>query len=99
MPLHEACGVVGIARTTSVLADLEISLRALQHRGQESAGITIFNGKHDTHRGMGLVSGVFSEISNGFSNGNAGIGHVRYSTAGGSTIRNAQPVLLKTDLG
>ena len=99
MPLHEACGVVGIARTTSVLADLEISLRALQHRGQESAGITIFNDKHDTHKGMGLVSSVFSEISNGFSKGNAGIGHVRYSTAGGSTIRNAQPVLLKTDLG
>ena len=99
MPLHEACGVVGIARTTSVLADLEISLRALQHRGQESAGITIFNGKHDTHKGMGLVSSVFSEMSNEFSNGNTGIGHVRYSTAGGSSIRNAQPVLLKTDLG
>ena len=99
MPLHEACGVVGIVRSTTVLTDLEISLRALQHRGQESAGITMFNGKHETHKGMGLVSIVFSEISDGFGKGNSGIGHVRYSTAGDSTIKNAQPVLLKTNFG
>ena len=99
MPLHEACGVVGIIRRTPVLTDLEIALRALQHRGQESAGITMFDGKHETHKGMGLVSSVFSEMNNGFGKGNSGIGHVRYSTAGGSTIRNAQPVLLETESG
>ena len=96
---HDECGVFGVFGHKDAAAHTALGLHALQHRGQESAGITIFNGKHDTHKGMGLVSGVFSEMSNGFGNGNVGIGHVRYSTAGGSTIRNAQPVLLKTDLG
>jgi amidophosphoribosyltransferase len=94
------CGVVGIFghREASTLAYL--SLYALQHRGQESAGIVSTDG--DTlirHAGMGLVADVFSRDVLSSLPGNAAIGHVRYSTAGDSHRSNAQPFLLRHHRG
>ena len=99
MPLKEACGVLGIASKSQILNLLQVGLRALQHRGQESAGITVFDEKHITQKGMGLVSEVLSEFGNGFSESCIGIGHVRYSTAGSSSMKNAQPITVSSITG
>ena len=62
MPLREACGVLGIASKSPILNIMQVGLRALQHRGQESAGLTIFDVEHITQKGMGLVSEVLNEF-------------------------------------
>lgn len=93
------CGIFGIigkglAEETSKLA--YFALYALQHRGQESAGIAIVNknGDIDFHKGMGLVPQVFNEnILQGLK-GDLAIGHVRYSTTGSSNLVNAQPIII-----
>ncbi|MFV1979261.1 MAG: class II glutamine amidotransferase, partial [Myxococcota bacterium] len=77
-----------------------LGLYALQHRGQESAGIvTTDGGEHRVHRSMGLVADVFNEKTLRKLPGRMAIGHVRYSTAGGSQLRNAQPFCATTDGG
>lgn len=89
---HEECGVFGIFDHEQQ-AGLETyyGLFALQHRGQESAGITISDGKSmETFRGMGLVTEVFRQIPE--KEGFIGIGHVRYSTTGSSVSSNIQPL-------
>ncbi|MFQ5866530.1 MAG: amidophosphoribosyltransferase [bacterium] len=88
----EACGVFGIFGHTDATRLTYLGLYALQHRGQESAGIVVSDGKQTAaHRGMGLVADVFSrEILEKLS-GHLAIGHVRYSTTGSSTIKNVQP--------
>jgi amidophosphoribosyltransferase len=93
--LNEACGVIALAETVPVSYRIIQSLRIIQHRGQESAGIAIFsNGKTKVHKGMGLVNEVFSgkKIED---DGLKGIGHIRYSTAGSSVIENAQPLFAR----
>ena len=94
---NEYCGIAGFFSTFDVSQILYFSLRALQHRGQESAGIaTYYQGDMLLFKGMGLVHEVFnSEILN-FLKGNVGIGHVRYSTTGGSKEENAQPIRIYT---
>ncbi|MEC8877671.1 MAG: class II glutamine amidotransferase, partial [Candidatus Thermoplasmatota archaeon] len=92
MPLREACGVVGISTTTPVLHNQLVGLRALQHRGQESAGVALWDDGHLTRRGMGLVSEALTNFETHFYDAKTGIGHVRYSTAGSSSLRNAQPI-------
>ena len=99
MPLREACGVLGIASKSPILNLMQIGLRALQHRGQESAGITIYNNEHLTQKGMGLVAEVLDEFGEEFTTGVMGIGHVRYSTAGGSSMKNAQPMTVSSVTG
>ena len=99
MPLKEACGVVGIVSEGPILNLLQIGLRALQHRGQESAGITLYNGEHLSQKGMGLVSEVLDDVGEEFRKGTVGIGHVRYSTAGGSSVKNAQPMTVSSVTG
>ena len=99
MPLREACGVLGVASKTPILNLLQVGLRALQHRGQESAGLTIFDGEHITQKGMGLVSEVLDDFGEEFKDGTVGIGHVRYSTAGGSSMKNAQPMTVSAVTG
>ena len=99
MPLREACGVIGIANKTPILNLMQIGLRALQHRGQESAGITIHDNEHLTQKGMGLVSEVLDDFGDEFTRGTTGIGHVRYSTAGGSSVKNAQPMTVSSATG
>jgi len=92
--LREACGVFGIyapGRTVSHL--IFDGLSALQHRGQESAGMAVSDGQRvEVTKDMGLVSNVFNEYSLAASEGHLGIGHTRYSTTGSSEWRNAQPI-------
>ncbi len=98
---EEACGVFGIYAPGQDVARLTyFGLYALQHRGQESAGIATFDGQQlYEHRDMGLVSHVFNpEILQGLP-GQIAIGHTRYSTTGSSHRGNAQPVIVETRLG
>jgi amidophosphoribosyltransferase len=89
---REECGVCGIFGHEDAAKLTYFGLYALQHRGQESAGIVVSDGLHITqHKGMGLVHDVFSEeILSGLT-GHMAVGHVRYSTTGASHILNAQP--------
>ena len=94
---NEYCGVSGFVSDNEVSRFLYFSLRALQHRGQESAGIATYHDKKITLiRGMGLVHEVFDLEKLNKLKGNSGIGHVRYSTTGGSNIENAQPIYIYT---
>lgn len=92
----DKCGIFGISEHPNA-ADLSyLGLYSLQHRGQESAGIAIHNGKNIIdHRGMGLVSEVFSRRVLDKLRGNTAIGHVRYSTTGSSELKNAQPFVFE----
>jgi amidophosphoribosyltransferase len=99
--MHEECGVVGVVMHNSESqpnpAALQIyyALYALQHRGQESTGITVHDGNRlHTIKGMGLVPEVYVRDDINKLKGNAGIGHVRYSTSGSSKIENCQPLVL-----
>ncbi|RME09224.1 MAG: amidophosphoribosyltransferase, partial [Ardenticatenia bacterium] len=96
--LHEACGVIGVYAPGRDVARLAFfGLYALQHRGQESAGIATTDGRAAyLHKGMGLVSQVFNEENLRPLRGHIAIGHNRYSTTGGSHVRNAQPYLIET---
>lgn len=88
------CGIVGIYSKEPVSRDLFFALSTLQHRGQESCGIAISNGEDiSSHRNMGLVHENFTKEQLNAMKGTIGIGHVRYSTAGGSTECNIQPLL------
>jgi len=96
--LHESCGIFGIyAPGVDVARVTFFALYALQHRGQESAGIaTAEDGRIYIHTDMGLVSHVFTEEELVRLKGNIAIGHNRYSTTGSSMACNAQPVLVGT---
>jgi len=90
------CGVAGMALTTNVVPLLRKSLRVLQHRGQESAGIAVFDVRIRSLKGMGLVHEVLSPASLSNMRGNSGIGHVRYSTTGSSCAENCAPIVVTT---
>jgi len=98
---REACGVFGIyARGEAVARIAFFALYALQHRGQESAGIAVSDGRHVTlYKEMGLVSQVFNEDNLRPLQGHIAIGHTRYSTADSSRRVSAQPFLLESALG
>ena len=95
--LHEECGVFGVWAPGEDVARLTyFGLYALQHRGQESAGIaTTGGGDLMLHTRMGLVATAFDEESLGGLRGHAAIGHTRYSTTGSSRLCNAQPLRLE----
>ncbi|HZY71383.1 MAG TPA: amidophosphoribosyltransferase [Thermoplasmata archaeon] len=97
MPPREFCGVVGVSLGTKGAAPVIYrGLRALQHRGQESAGIaTSSHGVLHHRKGMGLVHEVFDRDVLETLRGSVGIGHVRYSTTGTSDLENAQPLVVK----
>ncbi len=99
--LHEECGIFGIyAPGTDVARITYFGLYALQHRGQESAGIAaVSDGKIAVHRRMGLVAQVFDEQALQGLPGYLAIGHTRYSTTGSSRIENAQPIVMESNLG
>jgi len=87
------CGVFGIYGHPEAANITYLGLHALQHRGQESGGIVTSDGEQlYAHRAMGLVQDAFTQEQLGKLPGRVGIGHVRYSTAGGSHIKNAQPI-------
>ncbi|MFN5516281.1 MAG: amidophosphoribosyltransferase [Cyanobacteriota bacterium] len=98
---EEACGVFGLYAPEEEVAKLTyFGLYALQHRGQESAGIAVFDGDNvHLHKDMGLVSQVFKESTLHEMVGILAVGHNRYSTTGSSHRVNAQPALIQTRLG
>ncbi|MCT7954313.1 amidophosphoribosyltransferase [Laspinema palackyanum] len=99
---EEACGVFGVYAPGEDVAKMTyFGLYALQHRGQESAGIATFdsNAQVHLHKGMGLVSQVFNETILGELPGHLAVGHTRYSTTGTSRVVNAQPAIVQTRLG
>lgn len=98
---REECGIIGIYAPDEDVARMAFfGLYALQHRGQESAGIATSNGRDaPIHKGLGLVSQVFNEDNLHLLQGHLGIGHTRYSTTGGVRLPNAQPYLIETALG
>ena len=92
--LREECGVFGIFAGENAAGFVALGLHALQHRGQEAAGITSFDGRHfHSHRAMGHVAGNFDrdDVIRRLS-GRSAIGHVRYSTTGETALRNVQPL-------
>ena len=99
--LHEECGVFGIFGHPDAAAITALGLHALQHRGQEAAGIVAFDGKRfHPERRLGLVGDHFSsQRTIERLPGNAAVGHVRYSTAGGTVLRNVQPLFAELDSG
>ena len=97
---HDECGVFGVYGSDEAAHITYLGLYALQHRGQESCGIVASNGhEHTAQRAMGLVADNFNEKNLARLQGRHAIGHVRYSTAGGSALRNAQPICATTDGG
>ena len=98
--MNEKCAVVGIFGHEEASKLAYFSLHALQHRGQEAAGISSADGtKVHTIKDRGLVMKVFNETNLKTLKGNAAIGHTRYSTAGDDSILDAQPVFARYDLG
>src|SRR6187402_829800 len=99
--LREECGVFGIWGAETAAAMVALGLHALQHRGQEAAGITSWDGNaFHTHRAMGHVAGNFDkdEVIRGLP-GKVACGHVRYSTTGETALRNVQPLFAELSSG
>src|SRR5689334_21749538 len=97
--LREECGVFGIFGHPEAAAITALGLHALQHRGQEAAGIVSFDGsRFHSERRLGLVGDTFSrkEVIERLP-GHVAVGHVRYSTTGGTILRNVQPLLSEFD--
>ena len=106
--LHDECGVVGVYLNGASGDTAEMSasslayygMYSLQHRGQESAGIAVSDGTDvKAHKLMGLVADVFKREDLDALSGRIAVGHVRYATAGGCTIENAQPMVYRFKLG
>lgn len=98
---HEECGLFGIFGHIDAAAHTALGLHALQHRGQESVGIVAYDGEQfHSHRALGLVGDNFSseEVIKQLP-GKAAIGHVRYSTSGGTMLRNVQPLFAEFKFG
>jgi amidophosphoribosyltransferase len=97
---REECGVVGVSGIDGAAELVFLGLYALQHRGQESAGIVALSDQGAlVHKGLGLVADVFDAPRLGKLLGSSAIGHVRYSTAGGSRLENAQPIVVRYSEG
>ncbi len=98
--LHEECGVAAIYGHPEASKLAYLSLYALQHRGQESAGIASSNGDRvEVHKAMGLVSDIFTAEALARVPGSLAIGHTRYSTTGDSALLNAQPIRVECSKG
>jgi amidophosphoribosyltransferase len=98
--LREECGVVALYGHPEASKLAYLSLYALQHRGQESAGIAASDGdKLQLHKAMGLVSDIFNADALSRLPGSLAIGHTRYSTAGDSALLNAQPIMVECNKG
>ena len=99
--LHEECGIFGVSNSEGAAALVALGLHALQHRGQEAAGITTYDGAmFHTHRAMGHVAGNFDrdDIIRSLP-GEVACGHVRYSTTGETALRNVQPLYAELSSG
>jgi amidophosphoribosyltransferase len=97
---HDECGVCAVLGHPDASNLVYLGLYALQHRGQESAGIAAFDGRELRYKkAMGYVADIFDRTVLGELPGSVALGHVRYATAGNSTLANAQPVVAKTHRG
>jgi amidophosphoribosyltransferase len=97
---HDECGVFGLYGQPEASNLTYLGIHALQHRGQESAGIAATDGREvRLHKQMGHVADIFDQQAIARLPGHAAIGHTRYSTAGQSVLQNAQPFLFKTSAG
>src|SRR5438046_5241560 len=97
---REECGVIAIYAHPEAEKLAYLGLHALQHRGQESAGIVTSDGLTlRAHRAMGLVADIFTEEVLSQVHGTLAIGHTRYSTAGDSALFNAQPIMVQSNKG
>jgi amidophosphoribosyltransferase len=99
--LREECGIFGVSGADGAAALVALGLHALQHRGQEAAGITSFDGRNfHTHRAMGQVAGNFDkdDVIRPL-HGTTACGHVRYSTTGETSLRNVQPLYAELQSG
>lgn len=98
---EDKCGVVGIATERDVAPYIYASLRILQHRGQNSAGIAVSSDQETIKavRGMGLAHEIFNSENLSSLSGRAGIGHVRYPTTGDDMLENVQPLVLSSGVG
>jgi amidophosphoribosyltransferase len=98
---HEECGIIGVYAPNEDVASMAFyGLYALQHRGQEAAGIAVSDGEGvRLHKDIGLVGQVFNAQNLAPLHGHYAIGHTRYSTTGSSAARNAQPFLIETQHG
>jgi amidophosphoribosyltransferase len=99
--LREECGVFGILGHEDAAALTALGLHALQHRGQEAAGIVSFDGtRFSSERHMGLVGDKFTDVATlARLPGNIAMGHVRYSTTGETVLRNVQPLFAELEVG
>src|SRR5581483_9660749 len=96
----DECGVVAIYANPEAAKLAYLGLHALQHRGQESAGIIASNGvTMRAHKAMGLVADIFTEDVLAKLDGPIAIGHTRYSTTGDSALLNAQPIMVDCNKG
>ena len=93
------CGIIGINSNQNVISEIIHGLTALQHRGQDSAGVITFNGNFKMKKGAGLVSSVFKDVNLNKLEGNCGLGHVRYATAGSTEEIDAQPFSVNYPFG
>src|SRR5215468_5781523 len=97
---REECGVVAVYSHPEAATLAYLGLHALQHRGQESAGIAASdNGKMAIYKAMGLVADVFNATTLPRLPGSLAIGHTRYSTTGDSALLNAQPIMVECNKG
>ncbi len=97
---HDECGIFGVFNHTEASNLTYLGLHALQHRGQEGAGICSSDGRHlYIEKSMGLVADIFSEKKLKRLPGTISIGHNRYSTAGSSALKNVQPIMVNFSLG
>ena len=98
---HEECGIFAIYRHGDAAAHTILGLHALQHRGQEAAGVVSFDGRHfHSHRAIGLIGDTFSKrwVVESLP-GHAAIGHTRYATTGATALRNVQPLFADMAFG
>jgi len=97
---HDECGVFGVFGHAEASNLAYLGIHALQHRGQESAGIASWDGATiHLHKAMGLVADIFGQQALAGLPGSTAIGHTRYSTAGQSNLANAQPMVARTTAG
>ena len=96
---REMCGVIGIWGNEDIFRDLYQGLLAVQHRGQDAAGIITYDGRFHIKKGNGLVRDIFTAENLHRLRGNIGIGHTRYPTIGGGRGEDAQPFLVNSPFG
>jgi len=93
------CGILGVCGSGNIVGELYNGLGALQHRGQDAAGIITFDQRFHLKKGNGLVQNIFNHKNTARLNGNMGIGHTRYPTIGGGDAEDAQPFYINVPLG